>query len=656
MTPLHPAYRRVIPHHRSFLNEQEFDNNLLVLTHEVTHVLSLLGGIGTTLACLRWAALGVELALWRLHVPADAGRAPDAEPLSRLALNALAPLTPGRTAALADVAHGLALHRLAQRLQDVWTPWLEGLAVFGETSADPLHDAAVVDPVNGALSNLVDVPLHEDPAAGGVEATAAEQLQMVIDEFQQRSAAALRRHGAGRLSHFLRDARAPYYWVGYLAVRAVVSRWRQTSGRQISGTQAFRVLLHATRFDTEDMVPPLDLDEPAFAIAAEAAMLQWVQRLAALRGDQIDMLIHAHESGSPTTQVRWTKGRPTLVQGGDEAAAALAARLRDNVRQALAGQRTATDPDLVAASGLSIEEFARHANQTILLGSFLPIGRAEALFHLGIDPDDGTGHLVVLLRTTEQHAQGGGSSMNLLGVGLTPDSARELATQMQRTGTSRMAVTRVVDLGGLASPALGPAGLHLLALHYGDWFEIKGATPTVDLLLGALPDGARGLRQMLRARLVPDSLAHVERELVGSPQLLATRAIEWLQESTTWDASAPDADVAAAAARVHAVAAGVLLYYHDATPRPWPLVRLAQVALGDPALGQRLASTDFESLTNEVAEHRFALVEALLRTAQGDKPSPAAPDATLVGALQALAAGGSTILMQFPHGWDMVAH
>lgn len=629
----HPAYRRVIPHHRSFLRERDFERNLLVLTHEFTHVLSLLGGVGVALSCLRTAALATELALWRSHADPGAGRAPGAEPLQRLAMDGTAPLPPGRSAALAELGQQLALHRKAQRLQAVWTPWFEGLAVYGETAADPLHDAEVIDPVNDALRNLVTMPVVGDAAA--VQAA----LRATIEEFQQRSAAALRSQGAARLHDFLNDAQAPY-WVGYLAVRAVVAGWRDTLARPLSATQAFRLLLHATRFDHEGMAPSLALGEADFAQAAEQAMLQWVQRLAALDASEIDLLTRAHEGAEPTDHVRWTRGHPARSAADGDTAARVAHRLRNGVEQALSG---IADP--FARAGLSPDELARHANQSILLGSFLPIGHAEASFHLDIDPGDGAGHLVLLLRTTEHHVDGG-SSMNLDGVNLTPTAARELAVEVARSGATRIEVTRVIDLGGLAAPDLGIAGLHLFALRCGSWFHVHGATNVVDALLGEHPGRASDLRELLRGRLLPDRVMRVERERVASPEFAAVRAIEWLHATTAWDASAPDGEARAVDAR--ATAERILLHERRA-PKDWPLQSLASALLGDAELADRLASSDFRALTRELPEHRAAFVAALFRSAQ-----EMVPDAVDASLRQALQRNRITILQRRPTGWDIV--
>ena len=638
----HPAYRSVIPHRRSFLREKDFDQNVLVLTHELTHVLSFLGGAGLVLACLRTAALATELALWVAHGGPEAER----NPLNQLTRHGFAPLGSDRiAAALPDVTHGLGLHRKAQLLQDVWAPWFEGLAVFGETSGDPMHESAVIDPVNGALGNLIDVPTAGKTERAVESNSRIEDFRSVIDEFQQRSGVAVREQGAKRLSLYLRQRDSPY-WIGYMVVRSVVSRWRQNAGQHISGTQAFRVLLHATRYDIEDVLPDLSLDVAEFARVAQEGMLAWVRRLAGLSAGEIDLLIRAHSSDIGATTVKWEQGRPVLMDASSERASnTTAVRLRKRMAEALKGSSVPTDKENTAIPGVALGDLARHANQSILLGSFLPIGRCDALFHLGIDPASGHGYLIMLIRTTDAHVDGG-SSLNLFGITLSSDSAEALAKEASRTGASRIQVTRVIDLGGLACPESGVAGLHLLAYRLGDWFELRGATDTVTSMISAKAGRAAELSELVQGRLFPRSLAHVERAMVAVPELAGARAIKWLHGSTQ---SSDDAECEPLQLREQTKALAMALFLHSGEPgRVWPLASLAHSMFSDQA-ARRLVSVDFETLTQEAPDARDAIVAALVESGRGDGETELAEEAAL-----ALRACGCHILVKQAHGWDVV--
>ena len=57
----------------------------------------------------------------------------------------------------------------------------------------------------------------------------------------------------GRLEGYLREPVVPYK-AGYIAVRSVVSAWRETAGRLLPGTQIFNLLLHATQPGTFEAI------------------------------------------------------------------------------------------------------------------------------------------------------------------------------------------------------------------------------------------------------------------------------------------------------------------------------------------------------------------------------------------------------------------
>lgn len=163
----HPAYRRAVPHHLSFTREREFDSQLLTLTHEITHVLSMLGNIGAALTCLRVAAFDDEVTLWS---PALAEADP-ARYVERLASDGVAPLEDNQPGLLVRAERALEVTLKARALQDAWTPWFEGLALYGELSADPVEDPAMIDPVNEALQHMVDVlPLSNVESTSDAEA------------------------------------------------------------------------------------------------------------------------------------------------------------------------------------------------------------------------------------------------------------------------------------------------------------------------------------------------------------------------------------------------------------------------------------------------------------------------------------------------------
>jgi hypothetical protein len=109
----HPAYRRAVPHNRSFLREKEFAVNLLTLLHELTHVFSFLGPVGYALLALQLAAIRSELLLRsKFHRPDPEAPRGDG----------LAELSPGDAPVLLFAEYQLGLVAKMLILVEVWRP------------------------------------------------------------------------------------------------------------------------------------------------------------------------------------------------------------------------------------------------------------------------------------------------------------------------------------------------------------------------------------------------------------------------------------------------------------------------------------------------------------------------------------------------------
>ena len=137
--------------------------------------------------------------------------------------------------ALAEAEQGLDIATTARVLHTVWTPWLEGLAMFVELCAGPVDDEAT-SLVPDVISNLVDVFPGSD--ANGPQAISAA-FSATRDAAERRFAAAMRRIGGDRLRAYI-DTDIDRYLPGYLLARSVVSAWRNTFGAPLIGSQASR--------------------------------------------------------------------------------------------------------------------------------------------------------------------------------------------------------------------------------------------------------------------------------------------------------------------------------------------------------------------------------------------------------------------------------
>jgi len=108
--------------------------------------------------------------------------------------NGIAELTPGDAVRLFEAERQLELRRKAQILLDVWTPWLEGIAVYGELGADPALDPISINPVTDCLRNLLDF-LRDS----GSPVPPREHMEAHAQEFEQRCSEALKATGPTRL-------------------------------------------------------------------------------------------------------------------------------------------------------------------------------------------------------------------------------------------------------------------------------------------------------------------------------------------------------------------------------------------------------------------------------------------------------------------------
>ena len=635
----HPAYRNAVPFGRAVLRETGFDDQLLVLAHEVTRELCLNGALGAATTCLRVAALDAETRLWVMALG-------DADPAlhERMAGGGVAPLRDGDVVALFRAEQALELTRKAQLLQDTWTPWVEGLATLGEGVADPALDAAGTTIVAECLRHLAELAPDDGAARDGTAPASARDALRA--ELEARCARAIRQRGAARLLRQLREQPAPY-GAGYLAARAVVAAWRHALGRPLDGAEAFGALLYATRFATDDAIPDLSLPADRFAADALARMRQWMAQLAVLPRARLEELLAAAAGLAPAAHpdamldVRLRQAMLSLARPDDEARqprrpeeahrayAVIARTLRDRVKAPVA-------------------QWLDDARQIVGAAGFLPVGRASARFHLRVDPETGQPLLEMRLRTTE-HAEHGAPGVDTVRLPVSAEVAEAIARERARGGRSRLDVVRVIDLGGATVPDRPRPGLHLLALRHGDWFDVHGATPEVDALLDRDPAHRAAVRELVRARLDPSPLVRMELEVIVPGVRGAARTRDWIAATRDWHAQDVRVDAHDWARRVHALADRLLAADDERRTRRRDAARaLVEATLGDPALAAALSDGGFDALTAELPEERDAIANALFATAQ----RPAADDvaAYAAGLLLTLRA---PLLVQAPHGWDV---
>ncbi len=531
----HPAYTRAVPDSRSFLRERDLDELVLVLMHELTHVVTLQGGIGVGLLGFRLAALETELRIWGDNLPAMSQ-------LSGLA-------SPNRedVVALAHAERAVEIARKQRVLQTTWAPWFEGVAMIAELAADPTGDPHG-QPMAQVLSNLVDLPWGERATAAGV--TVQEVMRESIASIDARLRAAQQSQGRWRMRNYLTGP--DRYAIGYLLVRAVLAAWRGTLGAPMTGAEAARLLTHITRFATYDAVPDLALPTERFTQACHGALQGWLRWACGIPRQQLEACLRQPEQ--PAT---WRAGHlvigPAAEEGTDTAQ--LHEQLRDRVRQAFrtlgdadAAQRIrAASPECRAITAAVADAMGTAEPNALLLDGpvldrllaalqIVPLGSVEAPFWLDLK----TGRLSYSVRTTEAHVDNGLPSYNGFSSVLDASEVAALAALVENRGVQRLQVSRVAVLLG------GYHGMNVTVTHSPEWMSLTAR----GLALGRELSDQHGLRQAIWDRLEPDPLLRYERDVVAPGVEGARRTLDWLSGSLDAWSDVDGADVRAWAVHV----------------------------------------------------------------------------------------------------------
>lgn len=554
----YPPFRRAVPHGPSLQREAGLDELFLTVAHETIHVLSMMSGLGQAVTALRLALLEIEFRLWTFMGPADP------EAFSSIGV---APLAEGELTALAQAESALEITRKLQILQDVWGPWLEGIAVFGELGASSPSDP---------FSSVVTLVLANLMEEGPIRQVAAEEGISVGDVIARRYAAAEeifaaagRDQGAARLRTMLADYPARYF-AGYTAVRTVVSSWRATYPGQISAQMAFRVLLHVTRFGTTEAIPDLALSASDFRRAALAGLEKWVTQLAGIRAEDLDEF---SQPGDGAALSEWQDGRLIHSQqdpeeSGEETHKILIERC---ARALLTLSSTEADLDRVpdsdeetrillegAAEALTLQSFDLDkldrdpwlVDRMLARAAMMPIGRVRSPFWLSPE----SRRLLVLLRTTDRGPGQGDPLHQMIAVELPEEKVSPLEREMRVRRDSRILVARVANLHELVEvdESLLP-GANYLVFSYGNWIYVQPS----GMAEGTRPVSSR-IEESVRERIQPDPILDFESDLTAEGRTGAMRTSSWIESVETWTADGTSYGAGKWAARVGALAAEVL--------------------------------------------------------------------------------------------------
>lgn len=473
-----------------------------------------------------------------------------------------------------------------------------------------------------------------------------------------------------RLSRYLRENAVPYL-AGYLAVRAVVATWRNTIGRRLSGADAFRLALSATRSSTAEAIPDLSLSSDVFRENAQQLMCEWVRKLGRLSKAEIEAFLYVPNEGLSFT--RWHNVRIRKIVDDRHGDAQQAQLVKRWMRQALTALTKPEDAERMKSSrgasrwgaGLAArhireymnspsfnEQFSQHCNLVSLhmaRRSLLPIGRTSAKFFVNIGSEDSDSCLVTLLRTTEAHVKHGEPSINMASTVLRRESAERLAKAAECIGDPRIDVTRVIDLGGAVAGRPGLSGWHFLAYHYYDWFELRGSTNAVDAILNDVLAETPGLLDIFESRLYPDRLTRAEAEIIAQGERGARRTRDWIDQSRKWQFMGIFLDMDFWADHVRGLADRVIAEADRPILRRQSAKRLIAALFDSETLAEHVVEEGFSQLTNEISEHRDAILDVLIRTA-AIRDCDNAEVATVVDMLRDC---GLDIMARTASGWDV---
>jgi hypothetical protein len=611
----------------------------------------MLGFLGTTSLAMRWAMTELDVRLWTLSEPD-----PDDATRKRF-IGALAPApipadnTGLRVLALAQAEQVTEVERKIQILEGAWEPWLEGIAVFGELAADPRQDQHVRTQIAQVIAHLWDRSvwkLAEEQNSSPQEAARREYV-----EAESLYAEAMKRDGRPRLRTYLvRDHRK--YLAGYLAARSIVAAWRSTLDRSLSGAEAFRLLLHVTRYSSYDELPDSGLPLAEFTEAVITHQTTWLRAVAEISGEDLERVLL--EFDSPFS---WEGGRLQAVGWHQANERTLDDRLTDVARQAvtsLRGERAspARVPNAnelclklmdVAANALTnaspdpglFNSRTMHAILPRLV--ILPLGRANCPFWYIVQDR----RLNCLIRTREKDRETGTPSYDMISFPLDEEQSQTLIDRIRRSGSNRMTVTRVADLAEGQEDR--EPGMNYLAFEYEGWIHVQ---PRGMLFGGTEVDPS--LYDAIAERLTPNPLIAFQEALTGNDHPCARRTKTWI-DSLDWtiDLSGTDVDLEPWALRVKSVAEEVLSNptLDESTEHSR---RLLQFVLDDYARADAIAVRGLSAL----AEDGVSELSTFLRFLDASGRGPVADDPSLADLCETVESILAPLMEHSRHGWDVV--
>lgn len=535
----HPALRRAVPDGLSLLREEDLDNILLTLHHEITHIYSMLGWVGIASLALRWALCELEFNLWTIR---DGELIEEFDTDAYLAAGGVSPLKELNVILLSEAEQVAEVERKIQILENCWAPWFEGIAVYGELADDATLDPEAYSFTTSVIYNLIDKNPAELAEEQGI--SVAEVIQRESAVAEALYAQAIKNQSSYRMLSYLGGYHQEYL-AGYLAVRSVVASWRSNLGWPLIGTQAFRLLLYFTRYATLEAIPDLGLPADQFQSAVMERHIAWIESIANAMPADLERF-RTSLTGS-IQQGYWSGGRVQEFPADTDIYKWQAGIIEEFGRQAkssLRGERAlpervpGADEDLQMLLSVMAQLLEKQQYHPRLLeGSginivlnrqlILPFGRVNGLFWL--HPQER--RLTVQLRTSENSRELGKPGFNLHSIPLSEEELEALEPLVRRGASDRMTISRVVDLADMTLAPEGGweggNGMNLMVYQYGDWLK----TRVVGAVMGK-EDSSASQRENIRNRLIPHEMLHVFENINNSSHPCARRTRDWLAPLT----------------------------------------------------------------------------------------------------------------------------
>lgn len=534
--------RRALPHSESLTRDQNLDELLLVMSHEITHIYSMISAIGFASLAMRWALVEIEVELGSLNYEGQV----DFASVYFHQLRGLAPLSKAEPSSLARAEQAIEITRKIQIWESAWTHWFEGLAIFIELHGDPSSDPIAFTPITGVIYNLVDRSLQNLAAKAGITRVEAAKQQIALAEATYTKA--LERISHLRLRNYV--IRSDEYLPGYCIVRSVIAAWRKTLGRGLTGGEAGRLLLNMTSYGTREVVPDLSLPADQFEEEVIALQEQWFRQIIRISSDDLEQaLLSFAGSKDSDTGIYWESGKLHFVENEEDAqetGGQIVIKYTKQVLQTLQGEYAPLDRVknademtniLITHAAVALSHAGTElnfmsedfANAILRRQLILPFGRAECPFW--ILPEAHA--FACLIRTTEQDYQHGKPGYDLAYVPIDKPKLEQLMEMVRTNGNPRMTVTRVVDLAPLTLDDNGAIvrgnGMNLIVFQYEDWYHLQ-----VRGLLMGLSEIDPNLQDDIILRLNPNTTIEIYEWLTDEALRGVRRTQEWIESIDDW--------------------------------------------------------------------------------------------------------------------------